>query len=133
VQLAEQLDLGTQLGKGRKDLSAELVRLDSEEVIKQLAQRIYDARCRIVHSKSSSIHDTGPGLIAGTSHDDHIRPESPLMEHSVQQALVAAAEPLRQASWVESVTLVSRFLFGLRGDVSGFGDPLCPVKARTAP
>ena len=91
-----QLELGDVLRKGGRDLSTELVAVGSDDVVRQLARRIYDVRCKIVHSKSSGAnHDPGPGLLAGTAHDDLIQPELPLLEYLAQQAIVASAEPLR--------------------------------------
>jgi hypothetical protein len=67
---------------------------DRGALLSEVAVRIYDIRCRIVHSKSSSERDIGPGLLPGTHHDDLLRDELPLMEYLAQAALVSAAEPL---------------------------------------
>ena len=83
------------LKKEGKDLSVELVDPQSDDLVRKLAHRVYDVRCRIVHSKSSTLSQLGPGLLAGTAHDDLIQPELPLLEYLAQQAIVASAEPLR--------------------------------------
>jgi hypothetical protein len=90
----EQLDIGEMLRKGGREPSEESVNPGSDDVVRQLARRIYDVRNKIVHSKSSSAKGLGPGLLAGTAHDDLIQPELPLLEYLAQQALVAVAEPL---------------------------------------
>ena len=90
-----ELDIGGVLRRDGRELSVESVNPEADDVVRLLARRIYDIRCRIVHSKSSSPNELGPGLLAGTAHDDLIQPELPLLEYLAQQALIAAAEPLR--------------------------------------
>jgi hypothetical protein len=90
-----QSGLAEQLEDRKSELTEYAVKLNaSGELISQLARRIYDIRCRIVHSKSTSQREGGPGLLPGTHHDDLVRNELPLMEYLAQQALVSAAEPL---------------------------------------
>ena len=90
-----ELGIADVLKKEGKDLSVELVDPQSDDLVRKLAHRVYDVRCRIVHSKSSTLSQLGPGLLAGTAHDDLIQPELPLLEYLAQQAIVASAEPLR--------------------------------------
>jgi len=56
-----------------------------------VAARIYDIRCRIVHSKSDG-GSGGTGLLPGTYHEDLVLRELPLIEFLAQRALIASAE-----------------------------------------
>lgn len=95
VDLATMSRLKGQLEDRKCELTNKALKFSAgDELMPQLAQRIYDIRCRIVHSKSASQRDSGPGLLPGTHHDDLVRNELPLMEFLAQQALVSAAEPL---------------------------------------
>lgn len=60
----------------------------------KLAERIYDIRCRIVHSKSTSHRGEGAGLLPGTSDEDLVRQELPLMEVLAERALASGATKL---------------------------------------
>lgn len=89
-----ELNIAAVLKSEGRGLSQEMVNPESDDVLRLMALRIYDVRCKIVHSKSSG-DDLGPGLLAGTAHDDLIQPELPLLEYLAQQALVSSGEPLR--------------------------------------
>jgi vacuolar-type H+-ATPase subunit H len=95
LNFAEEGGITDHLEDRRSELTNRNLKLSTgDELLVQLGQRIYDIRCRIVHSKGGSQRDGGPGLLPGTHHDDLIRIELPLMEYLAQQALVSAAEPL---------------------------------------
>jgi hypothetical protein len=66
----------------------------SPEFLARLAARVYDIRCQIVHSKSSSPRGEGPGLLPGTHHDDLVAAELPLISFLAEQALAASAQRL---------------------------------------
>lgn len=86
--------LSERLAKKRDSLSSQPVNVDSEDLIAQLGRRVYDIRCRIVHSKSSSQREAGAGLLPGTSDDDLVRFELPLIDFLSEMALSASAERL---------------------------------------
>lgn len=84
-----------QLRDKKSPLSNKVVTLGQEaSLLEQLAHRIYDIRCSIVHSKSHSVRSPGPGLLPETDEDDLIREELPIMEFLAQQALVATSDRL---------------------------------------
>ncbi len=96
LDLITELDLRQQVTDSRSELSSRTLTLRPHAALhSELSQRIYDIRCRIVHSKSASQRETGPGLLPGTHHDDLVASELPLIEYLAQQALVSAAEQLR--------------------------------------
>jgi len=72
--------------------SEKAVHTEDPELLAQLSDRIYDIRCKIVHSKSSGPGDAGPGLLPGTSDDLLVRPELPLLEFLAERALIASSE-----------------------------------------
>lgn len=87
--------LNEQLEDKKSELSQKLVRASTgNDVLAQLGERIYDIRCKIVHSKSGSLRGVGPGLLPGTYHDDLVRGELLMMEFLAQQALLATADRL---------------------------------------
>lgn len=95
LDVVESADLVVHLENRKSELTQIAVTVaPTDDLLVQLARRIYDIRCRIVHSKSSSERDPGPGLLPGTHHDDLVERELPLMEYLAQQALVTSAEPL---------------------------------------
>ena len=95
LEVIEKLGLKDHLETRNSELTQNIVRITStEDLLVQLARRIYDIRCRIVHSKSANQRDSGPGLLPGTHHDDLAAKEVPLMEYLAQQALIVSAEPL---------------------------------------
>lgn len=78
----------------RSEASSEVIALGpGDDVRKSASRRIYDIRCRIVHSKSDG-RDSGGGLIPGSHHDDLIRAELPLIYFLAERALIASAERL---------------------------------------
>jgi hypothetical protein len=85
--------LSEQLAR-KSEVSAEVISLDPKaDLRRSISSRIYDIRCRIVHSKSDAA-PTGAGLLPGSHHDDLVRAELPVVEYLAQRALIAAAEPL---------------------------------------
>ncbi|MBB0990281.1 hypothetical protein G6009_02140 [Dietzia sp. SLG510A3-30A2] len=81
--------------KKKSELTNCTVRVsDDAECITALSKRIYDIRCRIVHSKNNSNRDSSPGLIPGTHHDDLVIYELALMEEIAHRAIVASGERL---------------------------------------
>lgn len=84
-----------QLADKKCPLSKKVVTNSRSDVGEQLAERIYDIRCSIVHSKSDHPQASGPGVLPETDEDDLIRAELPIMEFLAQQALIGTAEPLR--------------------------------------
>ena len=92
----EIVDLGLEevLAKKSELSECRVKSSDTEDVIQNLARRVYDIRCRIVHSKSGFSSDGGPGLLPGTHHEDLVRAEIPLMEYLARSALIASAERL---------------------------------------
>ena len=69
---------------------------DTSQLLEQLAERVYDIRCRIVHSKDSHREGglDGPGVIPGTHHDDLVIAELPIIEFLARQAIVSSGQPL---------------------------------------
>ena len=95
IEFIEASGLTEQMQDKSSELTKKPMRQSgNDDVLLPLAQRIYDIRCRIVHSKSASARDAGPGLLPGTHHDDLVRHELRLMEFLAQQALLAAADRL---------------------------------------
>ncbi|SNS95184.1 hypothetical protein SAMN05421642_107146 [Rhodococcoides kyotonense] len=60
---------------------------------RMIANRIYDIRCKIVHSKGDGSAERA-GLIPGSHHDDAVRIELPLIEFLAQKAILASASKL---------------------------------------
>jgi hypothetical protein len=61
----------------------------------QIAARIYDLRCRIVHTKDEST-DTAPDLLLPYSTEaESIRPDIDLLKFLAQKSLTANAQPLK--------------------------------------
>ncbi|WCO65025.1 hypothetical protein PO878_10995 [Iamia majanohamensis] len=90
----EESGLAPFISDRNTELSEYPVHQKVPDPIKALAKRIYQIRCRIVHSKSDARRDHGPSLIPGTRHDDLIGLELPLMEFLARRALVAGCESL---------------------------------------
>jgi hypothetical protein len=91
----EESGLEDQLQRKKSELSNQLVRSSSDvDMLDQLSERIYDIRCRIVHSKSMNSRDGGPGLLPGTHHDDLVLGEVELIRFLAEQALLSASGPL---------------------------------------
>lgn len=87
--------LAQRIADRKSEVSTETVSLRSPEDIRRaVAHRVYDVRCRIVHSKSESERASGPGLIPGSHHDDLVRYELPLIQFLAERALIASAERL---------------------------------------
>lgn len=76
-----------------KGASGVLVQMAPEGVLGTIASRIYDIRCRIVHSKSVSIRDETPGLLPGTLDDQRVADDLELVRHISEQALIQNAKP----------------------------------------
>lgn len=88
-------DLAEHLKVRKGGLSVHSISTDAAgDLRKTLSNRIYDIRCRIVHSKSESKREEGPGLIPGSHEEDQIHRELVLMEMLALRALIASAEPL---------------------------------------
>jgi hypothetical protein len=80
----------------KSELTNRLVNLTQmPSLLPDLSRRIYDIRCRIVHSKSSSDRSNDEGLLPGTHHDDLVIPELPVIEYLAEQALISSSEPLK--------------------------------------
>jgi hypothetical protein len=95
LELIDGLDLTEHVTDSRSELTSKILTLKSQpSLLTDLAQRVYDIRCKIVHSKSVSQRQAGPGLLPGTHHDDLVIAELPLIEYLAEQALISAAEPL---------------------------------------
>lgn len=76
-------------------LSAKTVNLKSDSsLVVQLSARIYDIRCRIVHSKSVNGQGVEAGLLPGTDDEELARVELPILEFLAEQALGSAASRL---------------------------------------
>lgn len=85
--------LEERLADRKSPVSNETVSLrPSDDVRKDVGRRVYDIRCKIVHSKSESERESGAGLIPGSHHDDMIREDLALIEFLAEKALIAAAE-----------------------------------------
>jgi hypothetical protein len=83
------------LSDRRNQISSNLVSLKAPGALTTaVARRVYDVRCRIVHSKSENDRERAPGLLPGSHHDDLVLAEIPLVEFLAQRALLAAAEQL---------------------------------------
>jgi hypothetical protein len=94
-EFIDECDLRERLADKRGTLSSKLVTSKSgEDLVAQLGHRIYDIRCRIVHSKGFSQREDGPGLLPGTSDEDLVLYELPLIDFLAGQALAAAASRL---------------------------------------
>jgi hypothetical protein len=81
-----------------KDKSSEIsdkrvILASGEPVRTSVAARVYDIRCRIVHSKADG-GGGGTGLLPGTHHEDLVLQELPLVEFLAERALVASAARL---------------------------------------
>lgn len=93
VEFLDETGLNDQVSDRRSELSGKTVNTKSnDDLLLQLARRIYDIRCRIVHSKSGRAAGEGAGLLPGTHHDDLVRHELILLEFLAQQALITAAD-----------------------------------------
>jgi len=97
VELVETLELEEHLKNRKSELTGQGLRIgDENALLDDLANRIYDIRCRIVHSKYSGMAGLtdSAGLIPGTHHDDLVMSELPIMEFLAERAIVASSEAL---------------------------------------
>jgi hypothetical protein len=91
----KRANIAAALSDRRSQLSSNPVSLEAPgPLTTAVARRVYDVRCRIVHSKSESDRERAPGLLPGSHHDDLVLVEIPLVEFLAQRALLAAAEQL---------------------------------------
>lgn len=93
-RIIQECELVDRLADKKSSLSSQTVNVRSEDLLVQLSRRIYDIRCRIVHSKSASHREGGAGLLPGTSDEDLIRFELPLIDFLSEKALVASSDRL---------------------------------------
>lgn len=101
-----KLGLEDVLRKKSEGLSREFVNLTAgSSVIQQLSSRIYDVRCRIVHSKSASQRELGPGLLPGTADEELAEVELPILEYLAEQALESVASRLDLRPWAQEESL----------------------------
>lgn len=95
----EESGLTSALADRKSALSESVVRLDADDLLLQLGKRIYDIRCKIVHSKSLGGQNGGAGLLPGTEDEDLIFQELRLMRFLAEQALAANASRLDTRAW----------------------------------
>lgn len=75
-------------------VSKEQVSLKGNNDLRKLvAYRVYDIRCKIVHSKDDGTSERA-GLIPGSHHDDLVRIELPLIDFLAQKAILASASKI---------------------------------------
>lgn len=95
-QVIADLDLEETLMAKSGGCSRRLVNVkNAHDLVADVARRIYDIRCRIVHSKSDSQREEGHGLLPGTNDEWLVERELPLIEYLAEQALVASASKLQ--------------------------------------
>ena len=98
VKLITDLELQEHVADRKSDLTKRTIQLsDTSEILEQLAERTYDIRCRIVHSKDSNLGGNvdGPGIIPGTYQDDLVIAELPIIQFLAERAIVSSSQPLR--------------------------------------
>ena len=91
-RLIFDLDLVEVFRAKRGKASEKTVNVNSGDLIGDLGRRIYDIRCRIVHSKSEGQGAGDHGLLPGTHDETLVEEEIAIVEHLAEQALVASAE-----------------------------------------
>jgi hypothetical protein len=97
-ELREQIEkwnLAPVLLEKRGRASEKVVNISSSnDLVSDLGRRIYDIRCRIVHSKSQSDRDGSSGLLPGTHDEALVEDEIPILDFLAEQALIASASRL---------------------------------------
>lgn len=79
-------------GKESKKISDKKLRLDDNiGIIEDLANRIYDIRCRIVHNKAS---ETSKKILPKTREESLLRNEIDVLKFVVQKTMIVNSKPL---------------------------------------
>lgn len=85
------------LAEKRKDITDAKLTVGSKDadVVGEAAERIYDIRCRIVHTKSDA-RDEGKGVLLPFSDDaENLQADIELVQFVAQRVLIAASKPIR--------------------------------------
>lgn len=92
--LEENPAVAASLADRNSILSKEQVSLKGNSDLRKLvANRVYDIRCKIVHSKADGSTDRA-GLIPGSHDDDAVQIELPLIDFLAQKAILASASKI---------------------------------------
>jgi hypothetical protein len=81
----------------RKDITDAKLTVGSKDadVVGEAAERIYDIRCRIVHTKSDA-RDEGKAVLLPFSDDaENLQADIELVQFVAQRVLIAASKPIR--------------------------------------
>ena len=82
----EQLELYFSSKESSKVAEKKLQINDASGIVNDLAERIYDIRCRIVHNKAS---ETSKKILPMTKNVDHLRNDVKLLKYVVEKGIIA--------------------------------------------